>query len=175
MRSGKGATRLDSPHQARSVAPTNSSPVRRSALSHFPTLSLCSPPTASATTAGLTVTIRAFRHIENPTMGYAYRVSVHAEPGFSGSATLAVRNWVFEKEGGRRETVRGEGVVGMFPTISEGGYELDGGGKVEGKFEYWSCTGDPKPLKMGGWIEFYDGRKAMAPEITFQLDMPAFG
>ncbi|GMI16608.1 hypothetical protein TrLO_g15628 [Triparma laevis f. longispina] len=110
------------------------------------------------TTEGINVNVKAFRCIENPQMGFVYCVSIWGDSTFTGSAKLTYRNWVFEDEDGQQETVRGEGVIGMFPEIlGEKKYKLDDGEVKEGFFWYWSCTGSREGGRMSGFLEFEKG------------------
>ena len=81
------------------------------------------------------------------------------EPGEEGGCTaeergfetcqLHMRHWEIRDAKGGVQRVDGEGVIGMFPVLREGGYRADRvhrAGRVEGeetsgRFVYQSCTG----------------------------------
>ena len=64
---------------------------------------------------------------------------------------LRTRHWrIFDRATNNTQTVNGEGVVGMYPTLMEGGFmerKKNGGQFTQGYFSYQSCTG---PMEDGG-------------------------
>ncbi|GMI05318.1 hypothetical protein TrVE_jg1161 [Triparma verrucosa] len=129
-------------------------------------------------TSGIKVGVKCFLAHENPQMGFVYCVSIWSDEIDFHGWKLTYRNWVFEDEVGNEETVRGEGVIGMFPEIRGGRRHVLEGEEKEGKFWYWSCTGPREGGKMGGWIEFERGGgqtlKANVGEVTLDRNNRVF-
>jgi len=109
---------------------------------------------------------------EHP-QGWAYSIALQlkgspSERGFD-SCQLHARHWVIKDEDREPEHVHGEGVIGLYPILVDGGWLLnrhsDPSGqypgprqrRVEGPFRYQSCAGRIARGSFGGEITFVPG------------------
>jgi len=162
----------------------------------FPSLA---PELSSCVTQGVECTGSAIYMPEHQ-QGWTYSISFRlvgpaSERGFQ-TCQLSRRVWIIEEEGagGEPQRVQGEGVVGLFPILSDGGWELNkesdphqqyGGrqGHMEGAFRYQSCSGRSRAMRgsFGGELEFVPGTRRnptgapfMARLAPFRLTIPDF-
>lgn len=71
------------------------------------------------------------------------------------SCKLLSRHWeIYDEPQDNTNVVNGEGVIGMYPRLFEGGYQLDHDSPEMGIFEYQSCTGIMGPGRFQGHIAF---------------------
>ena len=103
-----------------------------------------------------------------------------SQRGFE-TCQLMSRHWkIYNSETEHTDHVDGEGVIGMYPILREGGYH-DDGVSFEGTFSYTSCTG-PMQGNFSGHLQFVPGTineptgPAFPVEVKpFALDMhPSF-
>ncbi|CAE8587894.1 unnamed protein product, partial [Polarella glacialis] len=108
--------------------------------------------------------------------GWSYSISMRlvgtaAERGFK-SCQLKSRKWAIKVEGEPEEIVRGDGVIGFFPILEDGGWRLNresdphgqyvGGtrlGHQAGHFRYQSCSGRSRSMRgtFGGELQMFPG------------------
>eukprot|EP00957_Ditylum_brightwellii_P081639 6210295-Ditylum_brightwellii.AAC.1 len=80
---------------------------------------------------------------------------------------LRSRHWtIVDADTNSIDEVRGDGVIGLYPLLREGGYRYDAGNAaedlgpsgpdMEGTFGYQSCSG-PVRGSFGGWLQFVPG------------------
>jgi uncharacterized protein affecting Mg2+/Co2+ transport len=109
-------------------------------------------------TKGIEVVASAVYVPQSPNIGFIYSFRMRLledgqqgyvppqERGFT-SAQLQSRHWkIFNKANERTEFVNGDGVIGMYPILEEGGFRepaLGSGEFTAGWFQYQSCTGGP--------------------------------
>jgi hypothetical protein len=68
---------------------------------------------------------------------------------------LGSRHWqIINDETGHTDRVDGDGVLGMFPVLFEGGYQGDIDDRVNGPFIYQSCTGPLEKGRFQGHLTF---------------------
>eukprot|EP00929_Paragymnodinium_shiwhaense_P009470 TRINITY_DN11364_c0_g3_i1.p1 TRINITY_DN11364_c0_g3~~TRINITY_DN11364_c0_g3_i1.p1 ORF type:complete len:542 (+),score=31.03 TRINITY_DN11364_c0_g3_i1:59-1684(+) len=151
-----------------------------------------------AVTRGVEVTASCI-YTGSPQMGWTYSIALRLvgtaqERGFK-TCQLALRVWKIRDDAEpTAEEVKGEGVVGFFPILTDGGWILDEesdpnfqydmeGGFIEGEFRYQSCTGGTNGSSgsFSGELEFYPGtrlsptgRPFMAKLEKFTMSVPAF-
>lgn len=132
----------------------NSPPPHPYSSQHYHAINLAK--TVNVTnTQGINISVSGFYCLESPDKGFCYCVQMWVDDDYEGSATLTHRNWIFGSE-----VVRGEGVIGYFPTLVSGGFRSNQyPEKLEaGKFAYWSCSGAREDGDtMRGWMEFRRG------------------
>ena len=104
------------------------------------------------------------------------------ERGFE-TAQLRGRHWVLKRADGEEEHVRGDGVVGRFPLLREGGWReceqagrtlaagLAQGEECEGTFIYQSMTGAGGMQAFGGELLMVPGsiRHPVGEEFALEL------
>merc|ERR1712060_768501 len=109
------------------------------------------------------------------------------------SCQLTVRRWEIQTEGQDKQHVRGEGVIGFFPILVDGGWmlnrESDPHGQYEGRsrglqpgpFSYQSCSGRSASMRgsfggdltmVPGTIRKSTGQPFQALVKPFQLVVP---
>jgi len=122
------------------------------------------PQHSVAVTNGIRVTASAVFSVEqrSPAMIYSIRIALllpgeegyltRAERGFE-TAQLHSRHWIITDATGRQEHVRGDGVVGKYPLLKEGGWrddqqkgprgvdDVEPGRECDGIFVYQSMSG----------------------------------
>ena len=88
---------------------------------------------------------------------------------------LQTRHWrIYNTATGNVERVDGEGVVGRYPILHEGGYAEVAGGKVfPGSFSYTSCTG-PMPGSLSGHLTFVPGSLSSPTGPSFDVILKPF-
>lgn len=100
---------------------------------------------ACATTNGVEVVASSLFMPERRDQMFAYsiRLRMVSPPAQARTAQLHRRRWVInDGSGGPPHIVEGEGVIGLFPILSRGGWKHDESGVLhEGAFIYQSCTG----------------------------------
>eukprot|EP00980_Cylindrotheca_fusiformis_P023309 scaffold10345_cov158-Cylindrotheca_fusiformis.AAC.1 len=105
---------------------------------------------------------------DNPNC-YMYPV----DRGFE-TCQLQSRHWkITNFETGSVNEVHGEGVIGMFPILSEGGY-MDAGAFFPTTFQYQSCTGPIRRGSFGGTLEFVPGTIASPTGPPFYAELKPF-
>jgi uncharacterized protein affecting Mg2+/Co2+ transport len=95
------------------------------------------------------------------------------ERGFV-TCQLRSRHWkISNYETGNEEDVHGEGVIGMYPLLREGGY-TDAGYIFEGGFRYQSCTGPMRKGAFEGTLEFIPGSLNAPTGPPFHVELKPF-
>eukprot|EP00929_Paragymnodinium_shiwhaense_P009467 TRINITY_DN11364_c0_g1_i2.p1 TRINITY_DN11364_c0_g1~~TRINITY_DN11364_c0_g1_i2.p1 ORF type:complete len:543 (+),score=70.33 TRINITY_DN11364_c0_g1_i2:91-1719(+) len=151
-----------------------------------------------AVTRGVEVTASCI-YTGSPQMGWTYSIALRLvgtpeERGFK-TCQLAIRVWKIrdDAEPMARE-VKGDGVVGFFPILTDGGwilheesdpnqqYEMTEG-LIEGEFRYQSCSGgiNGSTGSFAGELQFYPGTRRnptgqpfMAKLEKFTMAVPSF-
>ena len=120
--------------------------------------------TSSETTEGVLVHVQS-EYIEDqsaPSMNryvFAYRVTI-ANIGHEEPVTLRSRHWIITDQLGRREDVKGPGVVGEEPTLNQGeGFEYTSGavlntprGAMEGFYFFERQDGSTLSVRIGRFV-----------------------
>lgn len=126
-------------------------------------------------------------------MGWTYSISLQlvedkATRGFD-TCQLVTRHWAISIEGQGTEHVQGEGVIGLFPTLCDGGWVLNrasdphgiygsrgrGVQHMEGAFRYQSCLGrEASQVTFGGHITFVPGTRRKPTGPPFQVRVERF-
>ena len=95
------------------------------------------------------------------------------ERGFE-TCQLRSRHWqICNTETGESSDVHGQGVIGMYPILEEGGY-TDGGERLDGTFQYQSCTGPMRKGYFQGSLEFVPGSIDSPTGPPFQVELKPF-
>ena len=95
------------------------------------------------------------------------------ERGFD-TCQLRSRHWqICNTETGETNDVHGQGVIGMYPILEDGGY-TDGGERLDGIFQYQSCTGPMRKGYFQGSLEFVPGRIDSPTGPPFQVELKPF-
>ena len=95
-----------------------------------------------------------------------------AERGFE-TCQLMSRHWkIFNSETEHTDHVDGEGVIGMYPILREGGYH-DDGVSFDGTFSYTSCTG-PMQGNFSGHLQFVPGTINEPTGSPFPVEVKPF-
>merc|ERR1712008_492574 len=84
--------------------------------------------TSTCVTRGVEVTGRCLympEHHQGWTYSIAFRLVGNAEERGFETCQLAVRKWVITTGDGPPQVVRGEGVIGLFPILTDGGWMLN--------------------------------------------------
>jgi ApaG protein len=120
---------------------------------------------SSATTQGIRVTVKSRFLAEQSGAGrWAFAYTVRLENLGTTTAQLRSRHWIITDGNGRREEVRGDGVVGQQPTLKPGD-----------KFEYTSgaVLQTPHGSMQGAYrMVTEDGRSFEAEIAPFPLTQP---
>jgi len=155
------------------------------------------PTFSSCVTRGVECTGSSI-YLPGGEQGWTYSISFRlvgtaAERGFE-TCQLHKRTWEITEDGKAAQEVEGEGVVGFFPILTEGGWllnrESDPHGQyairpgfVSGAFRYQSFSGRFRSMRgsFAGDLEFHPGTKAnptgppfLVKMEPFRLDMPEF-
>lgn len=139
-------------------------------------------------------------YMSGGSQGWTYSISFRlvgtaAERGFQ-TCQLYKRKWMIQEDGMPAREVEGEGVVGLFPILTDGGWILNREsdphgqysmqqGVVSGAFRYQSCSGrfsgETAQGSFAGTLEFHPGTKRNPTGQPFyvnlerfRLDMPEF-
>lgn len=130
--------------------------------------------------------------------GWTYSISLRLvgtaeERGFD-QCQLSTRTWQIQEDGQQQEQVHGEGVIGFFPILVDGGWLLNresdphgqypnDPGVQQGAFRYQSCSGRSASMRgtFGGILAFVPGtmKKPTGPPFdarleAFRLCVPEF-
>lgn len=158
----------------------------------------CGRAFSSCVTQGVECTGSTIYMPEHPQGGWTYSITFRlvgtaAERGFD-TCQLFKRKWEITEDGKRPREVEGEGVIGFFPILADGGWLLNQEsdphgqysiehGLIRGLFSYQSCSGKLPSMKgsFGGSLEFHPGtrRAPRGPPFhvrlaPFRLDVPDF-
>ena len=151
-------------------------------------LALDLPLVSRAVTCGVEVMGSAVfaRETQDRNMGFIYCIRCRLlEPGEDGyqsaeqrgfeTCQLTTRNWLItDHTTGHTNTINGQGVIGMYPVLAEGGYE-NGGEMFMGVFQYQSCTGAMGSTgSFGGYISFVPGRVQSPTGVAFNAELKPF-
>jgi uncharacterized protein affecting Mg2+/Co2+ transport len=174
------------------VGPMGSDGRDHSAIVLYPRPSRNSPPTVGvqaasrAVTRGVEVVASA---IYSPLLAangmgfiYSFRIRLltpedgdeYVSPEDRGFETckLGSRHWqIIDDETGRTDRVDGDGVLGMYPVLFEGGYQEDADDRVGGPFIYQSCTGPIQKGRFQGHLTFVAGNVDYTPHPTGRFDV----
>jgi len=142
-------------------------------------------------TRGVEVTASCVFMPENPQHGWTYSIGLRLvgtaeERGYK-TCQLDVRDWYIQEEGKEAEHVHGQGVVGYFPILDDGGWQLNREtdphgtyrrppGFVEGAFKYQSCSGRNPSMRgqFSGTLTFVPGTKKKPTGPPFQARLDKF-
>eukprot|EP00927_Polykrikos_kofoidii_P086426 TRINITY_DN9682_c0_g1_i2.p1 TRINITY_DN9682_c0_g1~~TRINITY_DN9682_c0_g1_i2.p1 ORF type:complete len:567 (-),score=80.21 TRINITY_DN9682_c0_g1_i2:45-1670(-) len=113
-------------------------------------------------------------------------VGTAEERGFE-SCQLQTREWIIQEDGHQPEIVRGEGVIGFFPILVDGGWLLNresdphrqystGSGHIDGFFRYQSCSGRNASMSgsFGGYVDFVPGTARRPTGPLFRVRVEPF-
>lgn len=158
----------------------------------------CSQPQLSCcVTHGVECTGSPIYMAEHP-QGWTYSISFRlvgtaAERGYE-TCQLHHRIWKIAEDGREPEQINGDGVIGLFPILADGGWivndESDPHGQYSGQrglrpgaFRYQSCSGRSASMKgsFEGELQFFPGTKReptgapfMVRLAPFRLEVPDF-
>jgi len=147
------------------------------------------PTQSRAVTRGVECTASCVYIPEHPQQGWTYSicfrlVGTAAERGFE-TCQLAKRVWNIGEDGQAPERVEGEGVIGLFPILCDGGWLVNEESDpqqqygaeeslMEGFFRYQSCSGRLRSMSgsFSGELQFFPGtrRKPTGPPFMVRLD-----
>lgn len=97
-----------------------------------------------------------------------------SERGFE-TCQLWSRHWRITNDStGRTEMVHGEGVIGMYPLLWEGGFTLDNQEPCHGVFQYQSCTGQMNRGSFSGHLRFVPGSLHSPTGHSFDVALNPF-
>ena len=161
----------------------------------YPTIADTMGRTSRAVTNGIEVIASGVDAVERQGMFiYSIRIRIltpgeggYMSPSQRGFTTcqLRSRHWIISQGNGREpEHVRGDGVVGMYPLLKEGGYDLYEGrtaatvqeveSDCEGKFAYQSMTEASEEGTLGGSLQFVPGSLANPTGQEFDVRVAPF-
>jgi uncharacterized protein affecting Mg2+/Co2+ transport len=99
------------------------------------------------------------------------------ERGFA-TCQLQSRHWRIANDStGRTDHVDGQGVIGMYPLLRDGGFSHEGNHTrfIEGTFHYQSCTGPMGTTgSFGGHLDFVPGTLLQPTGPLFAVEMAPF-
>merc|ERR1712060_351669 len=147
------------------------------------------PELTRCVTQGVEITASCVYMPEHP-QGWTYRIAFNlvgdaASRGFE-TCQLHLRHWEIAAEGQEPEHVRGEGVIGLFPILVDGGWMLNresdphgqygSRGRQEGAFSYQSCSGRNAGMRgsFGGDVTFVPGTIRKPTGKPFQAIVAPF-
>ncbi|CAK0796695.1 unnamed protein product, partial [Prorocentrum cordatum] len=102
---------------------------------------------------------------------------------------LSERHWEIQEEGREPDHVRGEGVIGLYPILADGGWILNResdpygqygprrkSGLQDGAFCYQSCSGRTASMRgtFGGEVTFVPGTRRRPTGEPFQARVQPF-
>ena len=146
------------------------------------------PLVSRAVTCGVEVMGSAVfaREADRANMGFIYCIRCRLlEPGEYGyqsaeqrgfeTCQLITRHWrITDHSTGHTNTVDGQGVIGMYPVLAEGGYE-NGDEVFTGVFQYQSCTGAMGSTgSFEGYITFVPGQIRSPTGVRFNAELKPF-
>mmetsp|Transcript_43678 Transcript_43678/g.79695 ORF Transcript_43678/g.79695 Transcript_43678/m.79695 type:complete len:491 (+) Transcript_43678:60-1532(+) len=160
------------------------------------TIGICLFPTVGrgysrCVTQGVEVVASSIYMPESP-QGWTYSISFSlvgtAESRGYKTCQLKSRQWVIQDDSSSGpETVNGEGVIGFFPILTDGGWILNresdphdqysrDAGFVEGAFQYQSCAGRLPSMQgsFGGTLTFIPGTIRSPKGPPFQVTLEHF-
>ena len=154
-----------------------------------------------AVTHGVRIASSSVYMPEHP-QGWTYSIRMRlARPGEEGyipasdrgfeSCQLVTRHWVVREDGQSEQDarhVRGRGVIGMYPILTENGWILSPesdphgqhaaeSGEIKGEFVYQSCSGrfrEGKGGSFGGDMQFIPGTASRPVGPEFDVDVDEF-
>jgi len=126
-------------------------------------------------------------HSQGWTYSIAFRlVGTSAERGYQ-TCQLSQRTWKISEDGKAPEEIKGDGVIGLFPILTDGGWILNeesdphgqyGGprGVRQGAFCYQSCSGRSLSMKgtFEGELQFFPGTKREPTGAPFMVRLAPF-
>jgi uncharacterized protein affecting Mg2+/Co2+ transport len=96
-----------------------------------------------------------------------------SDRGFE-TCQLHSRHWrITDDSTGDTDQVNGEGVIGMYPLLREGGY-TESGETSQGCFQYQSCTGEMSHGSFCGTIRFIPGSRNAPTGPEFAVEVRPF-
>jgi len=176
----------DGTYVERALVP--SEPDETQGISLFPTKG---PDYSVAVTRGVEVSASSLFAPELPAQGWAYSIALRLvgtkeERGFE-TCQLTTRTWNIEFEGERPDTIHGDGVIGLFPILRDGGWicdqDSDPHGQyneenttIEGEFRYQSCSQAAASMKghFGGTVKMVPGRSRKPSGQPFDATVAPF-
>ena len=174
------ASRLDQGvYDCGEIIPSRYAPFDTRSILLYPSIADSTGRTSRVVTRGIEVVASGVDAVERPGMMFIYSIRIRLlQPGEDGYMTpsergfatcqLRSRHWIISLgDGGEPEHVRGDGVVGMYPLLKEGGYDLYEGQTAataqevetdcEGKFAYQSATQASEDGTLAGSLQFVPG------------------
>lgn len=142
-------------------------------------------------TRGVEVTASCVYMPEHQQQGWGYTIAFRLlgskeERGFE-TCQLRTRTWIIQEDGRQEpEQITGEGVIGLFPILQDGGWicnresdphsQYDSEGFQEGEFRYQSCTGRFAGMRgsFGGSLSFVPGTIKRPTGRSFDVRLEPF-
>ena len=175
---------------------------KNDAIVHYPTIAANTTMiypngvklTSRAVTRGVEVVASAVLAPEIRAFIYCFRIRLLQKGdndyipsdrrGFK-TCQLTSRHWeIHNYETGTVEHVNGDGVIGLYPLLTEGGFRDDKiswngssiteGDSVSGLFRYQSCTQPPKQGHFAGYISFVPGSLTQPEGDPFRVTVAPF-
>ena len=177
------------------IIPSRYAPFDTRSILLYPSIADSTGRTSRAVTRGIEVVASGVDAIERPG-NFIYSIRIRLlQPGEDGYMTpsergfttcqLRSRHWIISQgDGDEPEHVRGDGVVGMYPLLKEGGYDLhegqtaatarEVGTDCEGKFAYQSATEASEDGTLEGSLQFVPGSLASPTGKDFDVQVAPF-
>ena len=177
------------------IIPSRYAPFDTRSILLYPSIADSTGRTSRAVTRGIEVVASGVDAVERPGM-FIYSIRIRLlQPGEDGYMTpsergfttcqLRSRHWIISQgDDGEPEHVRGDGVVGMYPLLKEGGYDLyegqtaataqEAGTDCEGKFSYQSATEASEDGTLEGSLLFVPGSLASPTGKEFDVQVAPF-
>lgn len=177
------------------IIPSRYAPFDTRSILLYPSIADSTGRTSRAVTRGIEVVASGVDAVERPGM-FIYSIRIRLlKPGEDGYMTpsergfttcqLRSRHWIISQgDGDEPEHVRGDGVVGMYPLLKEGGYDLHEGQTAataqavetdcEGKFAYQSATEASEDGTLEGSLQFVPGSLASPTGREFDVQVAPF-
>ena len=177
------------------MIPSRHAPFDTRSILLYPSIADSTGRTSRAVTRGIEVVASGVDAVERPGM-FIYSIRIRLlRPGEDGYMTpsergfvtcqLRSRHWIISMgDGDEPEHVRGDGVVGMYPLLKEGGYDLYEGrtaataqeveSDCEGLFAYQSATQAAEDGTLEGSLQFVPGSLARPTGKEFDVRVAPF-
>eukprot|EP00415_Alexandrium_ostenfeldii_P000033 UN0033 len=149
------------------------------------------PELSRCVTQGVEVTASAVYIPEHPQNGWTYSIALRLvgtaeERGYK-TCQLSVRDWYIQEDGHDPEHVRGDGVIGFFPILADGGWMLNREsdpnmqysrphGLINSAFRYQSCSGRNRSMRgyFSGTLTFIPGTRRQPTGKPFEARLEKF-
>jgi len=154
---------------------------------------MAGPQVTSCVTKGVEIT-SSVTYMAEHRQGWTYSISFRLvgtaqERGFK-TCQLKSRTWIIQEDGQQPEHVNGEGVIGFFPILEDGGWQLNResdpnrqyeqsgrrNGHVPGPFRYQSCSGRSASMcgSFSGHLQFFPGTIRRPEGAPFDVTLAKF-